>query len=158
MCDCSGLPDRTTLRRVRHSGGHYARPDCSGLPDRTTLRRYRLYRSESQRSHCSGLPDRTTLRPANIASGLACRSSLFRSSRPDYIETSCAKRHQQSAWMDCSGLPDRTTLRHVDLEEMRFHPRGDCSGLPDRTTLRLRADLYAGRKRGIVPVFQTGLH
>ena len=37
--------------------------------------------------HCSGLPDRTTLRPSPGGAGGRLDSTLFRSSRPDYIET-----------------------------------------------------------------------
>ena len=134
--DCSGLPDRTTLRHRRIEKGYTellgglfrsSRPDyietrgrrerqlrfaqhCSGLPDRTTLRlphRGRVCRRAER--HCSGLPDRTTLRPPKRARACASAWLLFRSSRPDYIET-------------------RTALRRY------------------RRTAR------------IVPVFQTGLH
>ena len=38
--------------------------------------------------------------------------SLFRSSRPDYIETKLGRwRGLLLGWPNCSGLPDRTTLR-----------------------------------------------
>ena len=38
---------------------------------------------------------------------------LFRSSRPDYIETFFSSRASETLSGDCSGLPDRTTLRHT---------------------------------------------
>ena len=91
--NCSGLPDRTTLRLgvARHQIDlprplfRSSRPDyiethprlaaktsfshdCSGLPDRTTLRHPCLDWKLSSASHCSGLPDRTTLRPPTLSS------------------------------------------------------------------------------------------
>ena len=62
-------------------------------------------------------------------------AELFRSSRPDYIETELITSRMTRRQKYCSGLPDRTTLRLQLLESL---PVGgwDCSGLPDRTTLR----------------------
>ena len=40
------------------------------------------------KKHCSGLPDRTTLRPEELKEYFQDFKELFRSSRPDYIETS----------------------------------------------------------------------
>jgi len=57
---------------------------------------------------------------------------LFRSSRPDYIETANPPA-DEAAYVDCSGLPGRTTLRRQT--ELLV----DCGG-------------------NIVPVFQAGLH
>ena len=80
---------------------------------------------------------------------------LFRSSRPDYIETlppttsaRCSPRivpvfqtakgccQNSSSRPDCSGLPDRTTLRHSPCRDHVVAGHTDCSGLPDRTSLR----------------------
>jgi len=87
---------------------------------------------------------------------------LFRSSRPDYIETNSIWTWKRACTVHCSGLPDRTTLRqtgppwqhhrpvwivpvfqtglHWDYQNDEIHSERpeDCSGLPDRTTLRLR--------------------
>ena len=87
--DCSGLPDRTTLRRGRFLPIPYRlSPNCSGLPDRTTLRPIstQLW-LVSWTTHCSGLPDRTTLRHGLHELLRTPSTKLFRSSRPDYIET-----------------------------------------------------------------------
>ena len=109
---------------------------CSGLPDRTTLRRHCPWPPSSpQPAHCSGLPDRTTLRRSlSQPQTRPNREPLFRSSRPDYIETLYPGRDWRPSWAHCSGLPDRTTLR-PDVPSGRSHT-------PAR----------------IVPVFQTGLH
>ena len=110
--DCSGLPGRTTLRQSSHPNPQLepirlfrsSRPDyietppcvsiitacvyCSGLPGRTTLRHSPRGRGPSRvGAHCSGLPGRTTLRPVEAERRRAFVQELFRSSRPDYIET-----------------------------------------------------------------------
>ena len=112
---------------------------CSGLPDRTTLRRCEAraaHRVDGQ--NCSGLPDRTTLRPFLMVSRSWRISALFRSSRPDYIETSASKARFLRSCHYCSGLPDRTTLR-LSKQPVFCCFTIYCSGLPDRTTLRLDA-------------------
>ena len=82
---------------------------------------------------------------------------LFRSSRPDYIETITTFSFQIFDFY-CSGLPDRTTLRRTGRTRARG-TRADCSGLPDRTTLRPGRPLPTWRiSAHIVPVFQTGLY
>ena len=135
MSDCSGLPDRTTLRRERITIDAARASDCSGLPDRTTLRRGPGRNPIRTIGNCSGLPDRTTLRPGEYKwnyraypelfrssrpdyietcicfSFVALFTKLFRSSRPDYIETSIIVGTLCCAGWYCSGLPDRTTLR-----------------------------------------------
>ena len=58
---------------------------------------------------------------------------LFRSSRPDYIETWVMQWLLLGLVSDCSGLPDRATLRPKGGRGMKLQP-------------------------DIVPVFQTGLH
>ena len=60
---------------------------CSGLPDRTTLRQQHVATGRIVRGHCSGLPDRTTLRHHPARECFPGGVGLFRSSRPDYIET-----------------------------------------------------------------------
>ena len=135
--NCSGLPDRTTLRPdfpvaflgfvcelFRSSRPDYIETscgvvclsvgsaDCSGLPDRTTLRLIGLFGYASDSIDCSGLPDRTTLRPPAQRPCKACTAAtLFRSSRPDYIETPNHSTTLSHRSPNCSGLPDRTTLR-----------------------------------------------
>ena len=61
---------------------------------------------------CSGLPDRTTLRRSRPAKRSPPPMELFRSSRPDYIETIRLSAYGE-LFSDCSGLPDRTSLRRV---------------------------------------------
>ena len=58
---------------------------------------------------------------------------LFRSSRPDFIETRTNIFQRPAQDPNCSGLPDRTSLRHAF--PLTFHTQPI-----------------------IVPVFQTGLH
>ena len=58
---------------------------------------------------CSGLPDRTSLRPVDLPYGRVDDEMLFRSSRPDFIETLAGK-DDEYLEMRCSGLPDRTSL------------------------------------------------
>ena len=82
---------------------------------------------------------------------------LFRSSRPDYIETRDLQGGRSMTTTDCSGLPDRTTLRREDGDEAG-PAVVDCSGLPDWTTLRPVKVGEHGVLTHIVPVFQTGLH
>ena len=86
--DCSGLPDRTTLRRRFRGAWGGVRIHCSGLPDRTTLRPKSVRRVFNWSSDCSGLPDRTTLRRVIAGRLVSVAPRLFRSSRPDYIEIS----------------------------------------------------------------------
>ena len=111
------------------------------------------------RSDCSGLPGRTSLR--RLGRRQACRGSrrLFRSSRPDFIETQPARTHSPARQRYCSGLPGRTSLRLVSpaydtpgLSGLFRSSRPDfietsdivspspsrelCSGLPGRTSLR----------------------
>ena len=115
--DCSGLPDRTTLRQRWRSGATDTSIHCSGLPDRTTLRPFVIvYVHDNSLHNCSGLPDRTTLRPP--------------------LEVYC----HIGGHVYCSGLPDRTTLRQVAALGSQADV-GYCSGLPDRTTLR-RIPIY----------------
>ena len=64
------------------------------------------------RPNCSGLPDRTTLRPAVVCCLFVRYCVLFRSSRPDYIETIRLSAYGE-LFSDCSGLPDWTSLRRV---------------------------------------------
>ena len=65
---------------------------------------------------------------------LASIGKLFRSSRPDFIETGGWVAARTGGQVHCSGLPGRTSLRHV------AHRRQvECRGC-------------------IVPVFQAGLH
>ena len=129
---CSGLPDRTTLRR--RSPPRPPRSDvyCSGLPDRTTLRLRRAGRYGPACHYCSGLPDRTTLRRYFCRFFRKRETRLFRSSRPDYIET--------------------------NGQSLSQHHLTNCSGLPDRTTLRPTKNRDGCESPDIVPVFQTGLH
>ena len=61
--------------------------NCSGLPDRTTLRPVSQRATNSFALYCSGLPDRTTLRLNTSQEAVYKSLALFRSSRPDYIET-----------------------------------------------------------------------
>ena len=134
--DCSGLPGRTTLRQsadmCRLRADLYAlfrssRPDyietqlfiealdmgphCSGLPGRTTLRHQSLVLLNNVTTNCSGLPGRTTLRPLQDVLEHYHFIVLFRSSRPDYIETRLQYMLYKTRYSYCSGLPGRTTLR-----------------------------------------------
>ena len=88
-------------------------PDCSGLPGRTTLRPCSCCSRARTRSewYCSGLPGRTTLRRQLWSDMFSGHDELFRSSRPDYIETCGATTCRSAPARNCSGLPGRTTLR-----------------------------------------------
>ena len=160
MSDCSGLQDRTSLRLLASCPiQFFGLSDCSGLQDRTSLRRI---------LHRDGPPDSL---------------GLFRSPRPDFIETYNTLRLCSTSLQDCSGLQDRTSLRRFDPRFAQRHFTGDCSGLQDRTSLR-RVDGCSGpgvaarlfrsprpdfietinmrggcsRPPPIVPVSKTGLH
>ena len=132
---------------------------CSGLPDRTTLRQELTWHVSADSADCSGLPDRTTLRRHNPGFNEPMLDLLFRSSGPDYIETSCGRSYRDSWEAYCSGLPDRTTLRLQDpkpRKEYRLARLFRSSG-PDYIETS-RAALRAVCAPGIVPVFRTGLH
>ena len=157
--DCSGLLGRTPLRPLGEMTDHAWILHCSGLLGRTPLRPGRPARSlRWPQPHCSGLLGRTPLRPGLARRRYARRPRLFRSSRPDSIETECRgcgrkpKRRlfrssrpdsiETSRWpveacvpYNCSGLLGRTPLRRnaVAMRVLRlFH----CSGLLGRTPLR----------------------
>ena len=159
------------------------RVDCSGLPGRTSLRLVVTGGSHVPESDCSGLPGRTSLRPGERVDAVVhAKVQLFRSSRPDFIETSMPG-VPRSFRGHCSGLPGRTSLRPDVEVVVRVHrpilfrsSRPDfietvlpawspaallrhCSGLPGRTSLRQfqRRNLRRLCSR-IVPVFQAGLH
>ena len=110
------------------------------------------------RIDCSGLPGRTTLR--RLVWPVAGRqgSVLFRSSRPDYIETFGVSAFYVSSFMDCSGLPGRTTLRlgEVGVEDAT---EGALfrSSRPDYIETSM-GWVMVMRRVTIVPVFQAGLH
>ena len=95
-------------------------------------------------------------RPDSIETLLSCgqwaRSKrLFRSSRPDSIET----RHIRKGChhlADCSGLLGRTPLRQGAVPGLGLGVM-DCSGLLGRTPLRLNNRLSVVRGNRIVPVF-----
>ena len=132
--NCSGLPDRTTLRLSME------RPTPPGLA--------LLFRSSR--------PDyiETFIRFFWLEFG---NFPLFQSSRPDYIETSLLP-ETPLHYRNCSGLPDRTTLRQLlrlfgwvfDLELFR-------SSRPDYIETNLLLE-HQNWQDCIVPVFQTGLH
>ena len=109
---CSGLPGRTSLRHNLCFPGcgrfvglfRSSRPDfietpkassrertsgfnCSGLPGRTSLRPLTRLIEALVEPNCSGLPGRTSLRRIAVGRGDLNRVLLFRSSRPDFIET-----------------------------------------------------------------------
>ena len=72
---------------------HQARmPNCSGLPDRTTLRHGldKLHRSAGTKLFRSSRPD--YIETSGRIFRQIVSNQLFRSSRPDYIETKHAKR------------------------------------------------------------------
>ena len=158
--------------------------DCSGLPDRTTLRQYLfvIFRPPAMLAlFRSSRPDyietRLGAKAESSASGLF-RSSrpdyietahpkpqpkkgepLFRSSRPDYIETRNSSNLRISRLFHCSGLPDRTTLRRICPESSRRQYRPLFrSSRPDYIETKNPSRISYSRKRRIVPVFQTGLH
>ena len=85
---CSGLQDRTSLRRdpLGKTKPRQLR-DCSGLQDRTSLRRTNAQTLCTDEMNCSGLQDRTSLRHIELEEGVAGWKRLFRSPRPDFIET-----------------------------------------------------------------------
>ena len=85
-----------------------------------------------------------------------CR--LFRSSRPDYIETIACTNCMAPRVPNCSGLPDRTTLRlRQAVMAPVMHVQLFRSSRPDYIETKGPKALQhpAGP---IVPVFQTGLH
>ena len=156
--------------------------DCSGLQDRTSLRRGGFRLGGGGGLHCSGLQDRTSLRPSVDRVCLEAAVELFRSPRPDFIETRGLLVGLGILLCDCSGLQDRTSLRRQGFFTQRRWVV-DCSGLQDRTSLRPgcgrshrpsgarlfrspRPDFIetTGRQprrrvaAGIVPVSKTGLH
>ena len=121
---CSGLQDRTSLRpqglarleavglvlfrsprpdfietRRFRGGLRWRGRDCSGLQDRTSLRRERILLGALLFRHCSGLQDRTSLRPEVRHLEGVRPSGLFRSPRPDFIETwRVRRRRARIAW------------------------------------------------------------
>ena len=112
MANCSGLPGRTSLRPRRRAPTNTTTPQhCSGLPGRTSLR---LRARRRGRKRSDGLF--RSSRPDFIETfGLSCRvvgavGELFRSSRPDFIETA-NRSNSRSVHEYCSGLPSRTSLR-----------------------------------------------
>ena len=136
--DCSGLQDRTSLHRPYARLQEPAlRRDCSGLQDRTSLHGLRSARPDRLRHRdCSGLQDRTSLRQS-VDTALHSGKGLFRSPRPDFIETLFSTLSVIFTPWDCSGLQDRTSLRGVLPGGGGATPLvGDCSGLQDRTSLR----------------------
>ena len=110
--------------------------DCSGLPGRTSLRLVGLWQLLPYIGiYCSGLPGRTSLRRQVRNPPLFGVRTLFRSSRPDFIETM----FQDIIYLfvqDCSGLPGRTSLRQVFWRYWVGSKHPHCSGLPGRTSLR----------------------
>ena len=60
-------------------------------------------------------------------------TTLFRSSRPDYIETYLGPRFTHELLKNCSGLPDRTTLRLPPSEQRVWQVEGGLfrSSRPD---------------------------
>ena len=119
--NCSGLPGRTSLRPAVSSSPNSAsklfrssRPDfietrlpkpvrerrranCSGLPGRTSLRPPQVRHILALLPDCSGLPGRTSLRPPSRRPLRSSRCTLFRSSRPDFIETMAARTQRDQA-------------------------------------------------------------
>ena len=87
-------------------------------------------------TNCSGLPGRTSLRHNMLTQRLRSRLGLFRSSRPDFIETENDSPEPTESTPDCSGLPGRTSLRLRQSPIVRTLVASDCSGLPGRTSLR----------------------
>ena len=88
VTDCSGLPGRTSLRLyVRFARVLAGREYCSGLPGRTSLRPILRSIGFGLVGDCSGLPGRTSLRPRMTVKSAKITATLFRSSRPDFIET-----------------------------------------------------------------------
>ena len=135
------------------------------------------------RYDCSGLPGRTSLRRVEHLILLQAITRLFRSSRPDFIETAARFVEQVHRVIDCSGLPGRTSLRQVLLGHIYYAYWQNCSGLPGRTSLRRQLGattpqndpgLFRSSRPDfietpptwpkspahirIVPVFQAGLH
>ena len=122
--------------------------DCSGLLGRTSLRPRKVERLFSE---C-----RTLFRPSRPDFIETVESTiiedklyvLFRPSRPDFIETLriiCA----QSFLYHCSGLLGRTSLRR-EAAGVSMAVAADCSGLLGRTSLRQdRADEEFHRSDGL---------
>ena len=89
--------------------------------------------------NCSGLLGRTPLRRQSWPSALVGQDALFRSSRPDSIETGgYSGRHPLlRVPLFRSSRPDSIETR-CDAPTPRTFPVCNCSGLLGRTPLRLR--------------------
>ena len=86
--NCSGLLGRTSLRPALLGGSDLVSQNCSGLLGRTSLRQKVTGQKHSRRSpNCSGLLGRTSLRRSVCLDHSPTVRSLFRPSRPDFIET-----------------------------------------------------------------------
>ena len=109
---CSGLLGRTSLRRRFNTPTAMSSTNCSGLLGRTSLRLLVQWRGCNGGVDCSGLLGRTSLRHAVARSTPQTLAQLFRSSRPDFIET-VLEREAVFLGTDCSGLLGRTSLRPV---------------------------------------------
>ena len=129
---------------------------CSGLLGRTSLRRpgsQPPWRRSG--ADCSGLLGRTSLRlPGDLVDHRF--PILFRSSRPDFIETRVASARVLPS-TDCSGLLGRTSLRRSACRPVRgsrrslFRPSRSDFIETDGFGLRLLS------RHSIVPAFWIGL-
>ena len=134
------------------------KPYCSGLLGRPILRHYdcppQQFRSELD---CSGLLGRTTLRSGLGSARPGHCGSLFRSSRPDFIETCPDARPPQ--------LPSRLfRLSGPDFIETGVPPPTPSAlsplfrpSRPDSIETSPQRQRFSRRRR-IVPAFWVGLH
>ena len=145
----SSRPDSIETKLLSAPHMMHGRAYCSGLLGRTPLRLKLLKRFHRPRSlDCSGLLGRTPLRPyVRTTEVTVGEASLFRSSRPDSIETPDPLGPIYADITDCSGLLGRTPLRRRHPVRPRWsYPH--CSGLLGRTPLRLRPDLPSRKPIG----------
>ena len=178
--NCSGLLGRTPLRRDQgrqariRPGGLFrsSRPDsietgprpgvvpwgaadCSGLLGRTPLRRgASLSKIPTVRPYCSGLLGRTPLRHQHVARPVNPPGGLFRSSRPDSIETSrpCRLRRLAACRLFRSSRPDS-----IETHALRVRAPS-CLALfrssrPDSIETSASSSQSMLASRRIVPVF-----
>ena len=92
----SPRPDFIETARWRR-GKRRAEPHCSGLQDRTSLRHERQCATAGEIVDCSALHDRTSLRRLDFGQDVPARTILFRSPRPDFIETAPSSRPRSTS-------------------------------------------------------------
>ncbi len=152
-------PDFIETRNASSMHAH-ARSYCSGHLGRTSLRLFQQSKDRRKRPNCSGHLGRTSLRLPLQGDWPKLPTTLFRPSRPDFIETGFRITGDPVYVVNCSGHLGRTSLRPTcptlrplpshrlfrpsrpDFIEtsrpVRSHiaPARNCSGHLGRTSLR----------------------